>query len=91
MRELGRRLALDSGTLSPLLTRLETAGLVIREKGTDKRSVTVDLTDQGRQLRERACHVPEAVMRHLGMEMEDLTALHDRLLALIAAADRTPS
>ena len=90
MRELGRLLALDSGTLSPLLTRLECAGLVIREQGTDKRSVTVELTHQGRQLRERARHVPEAVMQHLGMQMTELTALQDRLFALITAATRAP-
>jgi DNA-binding MarR family transcriptional regulator len=90
MRELGRLLALNSGTLSPLLTRLEIAGLVVREKGPDRRCVTVELTHQGRQLRERARHIPEAVMQHLGMRMTELTALHDRLLALITAATRAP-
>jgi MarR family transcriptional regulator, organic hydroperoxide resistance regulator len=90
MRELARLLTLDSGTLSPLLTRLEAAGLITREKAPDNRSVTVNLTDQGRQLRESAATVPHAVMQHLGMEMEELTALHDRLLALITAANRAP-
>ena len=76
--------------MSLLLTRLETAGLVLREKGTDKRSVTVDLTDRGRELRARLPRT-RSVMRHLGMEMEDLAALHDRLLAFITAADRLPT
>ena len=90
MGDLGRLLTLDSGTLSPLLGRLEAAGLVTREKAPDNRSVTVDLTDQGRQLRESAASVPHAVMQRLGMDMEELTALHDRLLALITAANQTP-
>ena len=90
MRALGRLLTLDSGTLSPLLTRLEAAGLVTREKTPDNRSVTVDLTDQGRQLREPAATVPHSVIQRLGMSMGELTALHDRLLALITAANQTP-
>ena len=88
MRALRCLLTLDSGTLSPLLTRLEVAGLVTREKAPDNRSVIVDLTDQGRQLREPATTVPHAVIQRLGMNMEELTALHDRLLALITAANR---
>jgi DNA-binding MarR family transcriptional regulator len=90
MRELGHLLALDSGALSPLLTRLEAAGLVDREKGPDQRSVTIDLTDTGRALRECAVHVPHRVMQHLGMDITELTALHDKLLSLITAANRTP-
>ena len=86
MRELGHLLVLDSGTLSPLLARLETAGLVLREKGPDRRTIIVDLTDQGRELRQRAASVPNGVLQHLGLKIEELTALHTRLLALISAA-----
>ena len=60
--ELGDRLDLDSGTLSPLLRRLEHAGLVRRERATsDERRVTIRLTDRGRDLQERAAGIPEAI------------------------------
>ena len=91
MRQLGRLLALDSGTLSPLLKRLEAAGLVVRQRGRDERSVTVDLTEAGRDLREPARSVPEGVIRRLGLDLTELTALHERLMRLIAAATAMPS
>jgi DNA-binding MarR family transcriptional regulator len=60
--ELGDRLDLDSGTLSPLLRRLERAGLVRRERATsDERRVTIRLTGRGRDLQERAVGIPEAI------------------------------
>jgi MarR family transcriptional regulator, organic hydroperoxide resistance regulator len=89
MRELGRRLALDSGTLSPLVTRLESAGLVRRERGRDERSLTLVLTEAGASLRERARSVPADVIRRLGLPEERLSELHDLLLEVVAAADST--
>jgi DNA-binding MarR family transcriptional regulator len=60
--ELGDRLDLDSGTLSPLLRRLERAGLVRRERATsDERRVRIHLTGRGRDLQERAAGIPEAI------------------------------
>jgi len=92
MRELGRLLHLDSGTLSPLVSRLETAGLVVRERGRetgmDQRSVRVSLTEGGTELRERARSVPDGVMERLGLEMGDLAALRDTLHTLIDATSR---
>jgi MarR family transcriptional regulator, organic hydroperoxide resistance regulator len=64
--ELGDRLDLDSGTLSPLLRRLEHAGLVRRERPTsDERRVKISLTDRGRDLQERAAGIPEAIAGHV--------------------------
>src|SRR3954449_13031641 len=58
--QLGARRALDSGTLSPLLKRLTTAGLVTRNRRLeDERSVSIALTDQGRALRDRAFAISE--------------------------------
>ncbi len=58
--ELGNRLALDSGTLTPLLKRLESAGLVSRSRDAgDERRVLVALTDKGRKLRQSAVGIPE--------------------------------
>ncbi len=62
--ELGERLDLDSGTLSPLLRRLERAGLVLRQRETsDERRVAIRLTAGGRDLQERAAGIPAAIAR----------------------------
>ena len=90
MRELGRRLVLDSGTLSPLVRRLEAAGLVTREKGRDERSLTVALTPAGVALRERARSVPGDVLRRLGLSEQRLAALHEALHEVIDASNTTP-
>lgn len=76
VKELGRTLELDSGTLSPLLKRLEAAGLVRRERrAADEREVEVTLTPEGRVLQERARHIPRAIERATNLsdgEIEDL-------------------
>lgn len=60
--DIGERLFLDSATLTPLLKRLEAAGLVLRQRSRqDERQVVVTLTSQGRALREKALNIPEAV------------------------------
>ncbi|WP_422732977.1 MarR family winged helix-turn-helix transcriptional regulator [Micromonospora sp. WMMD558] len=77
---LGDRLHLDSGTLSPLLKRLEGAGLVVRRRSAvDERRVVVELTAQGRALRERMADVPQRVARATGLTADDLVALRDTL------------
>lgn len=87
VKDLGALLQLDSGTLSPLLKRLVTAGLVTKQRSVhDERSVTVGLTPAGRDLRTEAEKVPLTVLGRLGMDVEELTALHGALSRLIAAA-----
>jgi DNA-binding MarR family transcriptional regulator len=88
LRDLGRHLALDSGTLSPLVQRLERAGLLVRRRGDqDERTVVIALTEQGVALRERARTVPQSVIARLGMDEERLVRLHEALLELVAAAN----
>ncbi|GLY20571.1 putative transcriptional regulator, MarR family protein [Micromonospora sp. NBRC 101691] len=78
--ELGTELRLDSGTLSPLLKRLEGAGLVVRRRAArDERRVEVELTDAGRALREPACDVPHRVAASTGLTLDELVALRDTL------------
>jgi len=85
--DLSRLLQLDPGTLSPLLKRLERAGLLTRGKDpSDDRALAVDLTDAGRALRERALDVPPTIVERLGMSLEELRALHATLTDVIAAA-----
>ncbi|MGB7982927.1 MAG: MarR family transcriptional regulator [Candidatus Nanopelagicales bacterium] len=84
--EIGDRLALDSGTLSPLIRRLETAGLVQRTRTTaDERRVTVRLTDAGRALEARAADVPGALAEQLA---EDATGYEQAKSSLTALVER---
>lgn len=85
--ELSRRLELDPGTLSRLLKRLETAGLVRRDRNpADERSLALALTPRGRKLRTRALDVPAAVLARLDMDVDELMQLRDRLTDVIGAA-----
>lgn len=85
VKEIGDRLRLDSGTLSPLLKRLEAAGFVERRRSTrDERSVTVRPTPEGRELRARALGVPRRIAESTGLPLERIRALRAELDALTA-------
>jgi DNA-binding MarR family transcriptional regulator len=81
--QIGERLALDSGTLTPLLKRLESAGLVQRLRDTtDERRVLLQLTPAGRALKARAVRVPQTIAAASGCELSELSTLTARLQAL---------
>jgi DNA-binding MarR family transcriptional regulator len=80
---LGDRLRLDSGTLTPLLKRLESAGLVVRRRDAkDERRVLIELTDEGWALRDRVAHVPKELFASLDLSPKEATELR-RLLAKV--------
>ncbi|MEV7996472.1 MarR family transcriptional regulator [Streptomyces sp. NPDC086077] len=88
VKKLGERLRLDSGTLSPLLKRLEAAGLVRRERSVrDERSVQVRLTEEGDAMRERAFQVPVRIAAATGFDVEEIRELGARLERLTTALD----
>ncbi len=83
VQELGDLLQLDSGTLTPLLKRMETAGLVSRQRDTaDERRVRILLTPEGAALRQRAEGVPDAIFCQAGMAVNEMSALRAQLHAL---------
>ncbi|MEU1488397.1 MarR family transcriptional regulator [Streptomyces sp. NPDC005752] len=89
VKTIGERLHLDSGTLSPLLKRLESAGLVRRERSPeDERSVTVHLTDAGAGLRERALPVPRSILAATGLSVQEILALQETLGRLTVSLGR---
>ncbi len=89
VKKLGEHLRLDSGTLSPLLKRLETAGLVRRERSArDERSVEVRLTEDGTALRERALEVPRRIGAATGFDLDEIRELRERLDRLTTELDR---
>jgi MarR family transcriptional regulator, organic hydroperoxide resistance regulator len=78
--EIGERLFLDSATLTPLLKRLESAGLLTRERAaSDERQVIVSLTANGRTLRQKAQSVPEAVFCAADCTPDELVAIKGKL------------
>ncbi|MCD2467023.1 MarR family transcriptional regulator [Streptomyces sp. MBT42] len=88
VKGIGERLRLDSGTLSPLLKRLEAAGYVERRRSPeDERSVTVRPTAEGAALKERARDVPRRIATATGLGLADIRDLRERLDALAARLD----
>jgi DNA-binding MarR family transcriptional regulator len=86
VKELGTAVRLDSSTLSPLLKRLEAAGLVLRQRRTDdERSVTVRLTSTGSALRRRAADLPARLLCADGLDIDELSELRQTLMRLTAA------
>ncbi len=80
---IGERLFLDSATLTPLLKRMEAAGLLLRRRAAeDERKVIVALTDAGRALREKARTVPEAVMCATDCSVNEMLEIKQRLESL---------
>ena len=83
VNELGQPLHLDSGTLTPLLKRMEKAGFITRKRDTkDERIMRIHLTEHGRSLRERARAIPPAMLCASGLELEGLMALRDEVKTL---------
>jgi DNA-binding MarR family transcriptional regulator len=86
LTDLSVELALDPGTLSPLLKRLEVAGYVTRRRTPgDERTLAVELTEAGRALRLEAERIPPAIVERLGMPLTELDHLREVLTDVIAA------
>ncbi|WP_280347293.1 MarR family winged helix-turn-helix transcriptional regulator [Nocardia neocaledoniensis] len=87
VKAVAEAIQLDSATLSPLLKRLESAGLITRRRDPhDERTLLIDLADAGRALRERAEQIPPAVVARLGVSLADLEELRDVLGRVNTAA-----
>lgn len=85
VKELGNKIHLDSGTLTPLLKRLEAKGLIIRARSQqDERVRIISLTDQGLNMRGQAEQVPTAMLCKSKMAIEELTALKQGCDLLLA-------
>nr|WP_295769539.1 MarR family transcriptional regulator [Rhodoferax sp.] len=80
---LGERLNLDSGTLTPLLKRMETAGWLVRQRSSeDERRVHVWLSPTGKQLQTQAAFVPSCVLTQSGLSLGELVALNQQIKTL---------
>lgn len=83
--DLGEKLFLDSGTLTPLLKRLEANGLVNRQRDpTDERRVLVRLSAQGQQLRQQAAVIPQTLGKSLNLSIEQIEELRSQVQQMVA-------
>jgi DNA-binding MarR family transcriptional regulator len=90
VKELSALLQLDSGTLSPLLKRMDAHGLVRRQRRLDdERSVEITLTDKGKALRAKARSVPDRLTNALDMPSDEVAALRELLHRITAALDQS--
>ena len=87
VRDIGQTLRLEPATLSPLLKRIENAGLLTRKRSVeDERALDVELTAEGRSLRIKAELVPGQIVERLGMDVAELERTRDALTRLLAAS-----
>lgn len=84
LNDLAADLAMEPATASPLVKRLETDGLVARQRSSaDERRLEITLTAAGRALRDRAVDVPHQVMAAVGMDIEQVAVLRDGLSTFV--------
>lgn len=88
VKEIGEDLFLDSGTLTPLLKKLEAKGLLTRRRSAaDERILHIDLTPTGEMLREKAIHIPEQMAQCVALTQEDAARLRCILHKLLAKTE----
>ena len=84
VKALGQELFLDSGTLTPLLKKLEEKGLVTRRRsGLDERNLIVTITELGEEMKDRALHIPGEMMKCINLPREDIRELYRMLHQLL--------
>ena len=87
LTDIADALYLEPATLSPLVKRLEQSGYVTRKRSTDdERSLAIELTTTGEQLRSQALAVPGTIVERLGVPVQQLERVRDELTALLAAS-----
>ncbi len=88
VKELGHQLFLDSGTLTPLLKKMETKGLVRRNRSTeDERNLIVTITEEGEQLKERAIQIPAKMADCSVLEPEEAMILYKILYKMLGKGE----
>ena len=89
VKELGKKLYLDSGTLTPLLKKLEAKGLLKRERSKeDERNLFISLTDEGVAMKDKALHIPYDMAKCVELDMEERVVLYKLLYKLLSYVDK---
>ena len=88
VKELGRRLFLDSGTLTPLLKKLENKGYITRRRSEeDERNLIASVTPEGRALRDRALSIPREISCCMALDPEEAMTLYKLLYKILGAVN----
>ena len=89
VKDLGKRLYLDSGTLTPLLKKLEAKGLLKRERSKeDERNLFITLTEEGLTMKDKALHIPYDMAECVELDMEERVVLYRLLYKLLSYVDK---
>lgn len=89
LKELGSKLNLDSGTLTPLLKKLENDGNIVRARDKkDERNLIIHLTDAGRELMSVAENIPNNIACNLPMALEDIVSLRDKIKTILKEIEK---
>jgi len=84
VKDLGERLYLDSGTLTPVLKSLESKGFITRKRNSsDERVLDVSLTEKGIALKDRAAHIPGELTKYVNFNHEEMRALYNAVYKLL--------
>ena len=91
VKELGKRLYLDSGTLTPLLKKLEAKGLISRKRSEiDERCLDIQITQKGEELKEKAVEIPNALAACINLDNEDAKMLYTLLYKVLDIVSPRP-
>ncbi len=89
LKKLGERIFLDSGTLTPLLKKLETKGYIIRKKDkNDDRNLLIELTEEGLSLREKALTIPERIATCVHLQKDEAVQLYGILKKILSSFEK---
>ena len=89
VKEISKTLLLDSGTLTPLLKKLESKGYVTRERSlSDERNLEITITDKGEKLKERALDIPKKIGRCLDLNEEEVKTLYMLIYKVLLNVER---
>lgn len=84
LKQIGDKLYLDSGTLTPLLKKMQTQGLLVRKRShEDERNVRIYLTETGKELEHKLSHVPQGLIQCLDLSQQEAKALYHTLYKLL--------
>ena len=87
-KELGHILYLDSGTLTPLLKKLEAKNLLTRKRSeTDERNLIVTVTEAGENLKDQALHIPVEMIKCINLEKDEIRAMYHMLYKMLERAE----
>lgn len=89
VKKLGEFIYLDSGTLTPLLRKLEKKGFLVRQRSQDdERNVLLSITPEGEELRKQISHVPQTILSGIDMKEEEMLTLYNLLYKLLDSLEK---